>query len=545
MRAAFAVFALLSVSSLARTVAQPPTQPAAATKSFVLADVHTSPFTSNPFMHGNSIQGDRYFLTQATMLDLIATAYAVDASNVHGGPAWLERDRYDIRAKVPPGTTSADVKLMLRALLADRFHLVVKTGTAPMPTYILSAGPGKPKMTESEATGDAACMPLPPPPNPAPGAPSYITVNCKNLTMPALADTLHDFAGGYLDQPVVDETNLAGAWDFTIKWTGHDELAKQGADGISIFAAVEKQLGLKLELKTSPRPVFQVASVDETPTPNAANIAAALPEWVPVPFEVTVIKPSKPDEQGYGRITGNQIETRAIPLNFLITFGWDLNPNNKESIANAPKWLDTSKFDILAKTGDNVPVDKFSSGSLINYEALRSMLRAMLTERFQMKWHMEDRPVTAYTLIAVKPRLKPTFDPTERTRCKEGPGPDGKDPRSTSPILNRLITCQNMTIAQIGDELQHVAGGYIYNPVVDGTGLKGSYDFTLSFSSADKILPTASGPANTSDPNSSDPNGALSVFDAINRQLGLKLEKTKRPYPVLVIDHMEETPTEN
>jgi uncharacterized protein (TIGR03435 family) len=526
---------------MAQTVAQP----GAASKSFVIADVHTSPFTSNPFMHGNSIQGDRYFLTQATMVDLIATAYGVDASNVHGGPTWLERDRYDIRAKVPPNTTPDDVKLMLRALLADRFHLVVKTGTAPMPTYILSAGPGKPKMTESAESGDGSCMPSPPPPNPPPGAPSYITVNCKNLTMAALADTLHNFAGGYLDQPVVDETNLAGAWDFTIKWTGRGDLEKQGADGISIFAAVEKQLGLKLELKTSLRPVFQVASVDETPTPNAANIAAALPEWAPVPFEVTVIKPSAPDERGYGRITGDRIETRAIPLNFLITFGWDLNPNNRESIANAPNWLNTAKFDILAKAGDNVPVDKFASGNLINYEALRSMLRAMLTERFQMKWHMEDRPVTAYTLIAVKPRLKPTLDPTERTRCKEGPGPDGKDPRIASPVLNRLITCQNMTIAQIGDELQHVAGGYIYNPVVDGTGLKGSYDFTLSFSSADRILPNTGGGAGSSDTSSADPNGALSVFDAISRQLGLKLEKTKRPYPVLVIDHMEETPTAN
>jgi uncharacterized protein (TIGR03435 family) len=145
------------------------------------------------------------------------------------------------------------------------------------------------------------------------------------------------------------------------------------------------------------------------------------------------------------------------------------------------------------------------------------MMRAMITERFQMKWHMEDRPVTAYTLVAANPKLKPTPDPTERTRCKEGPGPDGKDPRIASPVLNRLITCQNMTIAQIGDELQRVANGYIYNTVVDSTGLKGSYDFTLSFSSADKILSTADDAAN-----SSDPNGALSVFGAVNKQLGLK-----------------------
>lgn len=532
MRTVLAVFSLLSLTSLA--------QPPAVSKSFLVADVHPSPFTSNPFMHGNSIQGGRYFLTQATMVDLISTAYGVDAVNVQGGPTWLERDRYDIRAKVPPGTTPADVKLMLRSLLAERFHLVVKSGTAPMPTYILSTGGGKPKMTESEGAGDGSCMPLPPPQNQPPGAPSYITVNCKNLTMAALAETLHDFAGGYLDQPVVDQTNLTGKWDFTIKWTGRNELEKQGADGISIFAAVDKQLGLKLELKTASRPVFQVASVDETPTPNQANLAEVLPELPAAPFEVAVIKPSMPDEKGYGRITGDQIETRAIPLMFLINFGWGLNPGDKESIANAPKWLGDAKFDILAKAGANVRVDKFSSGNLINFEDLRSMLRAMISERFQMKWHMEDRPVTAYTLVAANPRLKPTLDPTERTKCKEGPGPDGKDPRITNPVLNRLITCQNMTVAQIGDELQHVANGYIYNTVVDGTGLKGSYDFTLSFSSADKVLPPTGDAANNADP-----NGALSIFDAVNKQLGLKLEKTKRPYPVLVIDHIEETPTEN
>ncbi len=528
MRAALVLVALLAVRSLA--------QAPASSNSFVIADVHASPFTSNPFMHGNSIQGDRYFLTQASMVDLIATAYGVDAVNVQGGPTWIERDRYDIRAKVPPGTTQDGVKLMLRGLLTERFHLAVKNGTAPMPTYLLSVGPGKPKMTEAEAAGAGACVPLPPSPNP----PFYIVVSCKNLTMAAFADTLHDFAGGYLDQPVVDETKLAGAWNFNLKWTGRGQLEKQGSDGITIFAAVEKQLGLKLELKTAPRPVFQVVHVNEVPTPNAANIAEALPESPPASFEVAVIKPSAPDEQGFGRITGGQIETRAIPLTFLITFGWDLNPNNKEGIANAPKWLDTAKFDVLAKAGANVRVDKFSSGDLINYEDLRSMLRAMIAERFQMKWHMEDRPVTAYTLTAAKPKLKPTADPTERTRCKEGPGPDGKDPRITSPILNRLITCQNMTMAQIGDELQRVASGYIYNTVVDGTGIKGSYDFTLSFSSADKMLPPTGDTAT-----GSDPNGALSVFDAVSRQLGLKLEKTKRPYPVLVIDHIDETPTEN
>jgi uncharacterized protein (TIGR03435 family) len=519
-------------------------QTTAAPKSFVIVDVHKSPFAANPFMHGNSIKDDRWFLLQATMLELIATAYGVDAANIHGGPAWLEREHYDIQARVPPHTTDADVKLMLRSMLTDRFHLVVKNGTAPMPTYVLSAGEGKPKMAESDEPGEGSCQPAPPPANQSPGAPSYLVAICKNMTMDGFAQTLRQIAGGYLDQPVVNQTNLAGNWDITVKWTGKGDLAKQGADGISIFSAVDKELGLKLALQTIPRPVFEVSSVDENPTPNVANIAEALPEPPATPFEVAVIKPSAPDEKTYGRITGNQIETRAIPLMFLINFGWQVPPGDKEAVANAPDWLDTAKFDILAKPGANVRVDKFATGNLINFEDLRYMLRGMFAERFQMKWHMEDRPVPAYTLVAAKPKLTPTHDPAERTRCKEGPGPDGKDPRTANPILDRLVTCQNMTMAQIGDELQHVAFGYIYNPVVDATGLKGSYDFTLSFSSPNR-LNAAAPKSDNPDANGTDPNGALSIFDAVGRQLGLKLEKTKRPYPVLVIDHIEQTPTEN
>ena len=177
------------------------------------------------------------------------------------------------------------------------------------------------------------------------------------------------------------------------------------------------------------------------------------------------------------------------------------------------------------------------------------MLRALLIERFKIQAHMEDRPISAYTLLAANPKLRPA-DPLSRTRCTEGPGPDGKDPRIASPVLNRLVTCQNMTMAQIGNELQHVASGYIYGPVLDSTGIKGSWDFTLSFSSADQILPAAAtkptpSPDGTTTATVADPNGALSLFDAVNKQLGLKLEKQRRPAPVLVIDHIEETPTEN
>jgi uncharacterized protein (TIGR03435 family) len=131
-------------------------------------------------------------------------------------------------------------------------------------------------------------------------------------------------------------------------------------------------------------------------------------------------------------------------------------------------------------------------------------------------------------------------------RCGEDPGPDGKDPRIENPVLNRLVTCQNMTMAQIGEKFQEIAAGYIYNPVMDNTGITGRWDFTLSFSSANLTggggmgAPPAPGGAPPPEP-----IGAVSLFDAVSKQLGLKLVKQKRPLPVLVIDHIEEKPTEN
>jgi uncharacterized protein (TIGR03435 family) len=173
------------------------------------------------------------------------------------------------------------------------------------------------------------------------------------------------------------------------------------------------------------------------------------------------------------------------------------------------------------------------------------MLRVLLTERFQMKTHMETRPVSGYVLTAPKPKLQKA-DPENRMGCKEGPGADGKDPRIANPVLSRLLTCQNMTMARFAELLPQLANGYAHVPVLDSTALDGAYDFTISFSAVGLLQ--SGGPGRGGDNPAagvSDPNGALSLPDAINKQLGLKLELQKRPMQVLVIDHVEEKPTEN
>jgi len=507
--------------------------------TFVAADVQASPHRTYPFYYSLLMPDDRLIVRDATLVDLISTAWGLDAENVQGGPGWLELERFDIIAKVPHGASKSDENLMLRDLLTQRFHVALKNTTQPMPAYVLSVpDKAKLKMRQSEGSGDLHCEPTPGASN---GGPNYINISCHNMTMDDMAQQLHQMAGGYLKKPVVNSTGLEGAWDFDIKWSDRGQLDQQGADGISIFDAVAKQLGLKLALDTTPRPVVTVETAQRQPTPNAADIAKILPP-PPIPqFEVATIKPAKPGSQPNGGIHGGEINFTSIPLRVLINLAWDLNQNDLQNISGAPKWLDDDKFDVVAKASTESAGKPFVGGLPMDIYEVRLMLQALLIERFQIKAHMEEHPADEYTLLAVNPKLKPG-DPTVRTGCKDGPGPDGKDPRIQNPVLSRLLSCRNITMAEFGDQLQRVAGGYVSGPVFDATGLTGSYDFTLNFSPSGVFNhPPAAAGSDTP----SEPTGALSLTDAINKQLGLKLEKQKHPMPVLVIEHINEKPTVN
>jgi uncharacterized protein (TIGR03435 family) len=293
-------------ASVAPAINVASTSPAIAASTppvFDIADIHTSAHSAIPFARGGNLRGDRYDLRDATMVDLVAAAYGIETDNVLGGPSWLESDRFDVIAKAPPTTSKETIKLMLQALLADRFKLVVHNDSKALPAYVLSVGKGgKPKLREPDDSAAAGCGDGPKQPDPPPGGVPYISVTCHNMTMEEFAQNLHEMAGGYLQSPVVDQTGLKGHWDIDIKWTGRGNLQKAGADGISIFDAMDR-LGLKLEMQKAPLPVVVVDSVSEKPTPNPAGVTTKLPTPPPAEFEVAVIKPSKPGETNLrGRI---------------------------------------------------------------------------------------------------------------------------------------------------------------------------------------------------------------------------------------------------
>jgi uncharacterized protein (TIGR03435 family) len=528
-------------------IAPPPAVPGAQAvdpnATFIAADVHPSPHRRYAGMMGPIVRGDRYLLRMATMRDMVALIYNVPAGFVTGGPVWLETDEFDIYAKTPPGTTRDNSRPMLRHLLEDRFHLAMHEGTEDQMARVLVVSKEGVKMKQGTGTDDAGCRFKPPPPGSPPEAFTTMAISCHNMTMADFATTLHNFTYDYWPGPINDATDLKGTWTFDLTWSNRSQLAKAGAEGVNVEDAVQKQLGLKFDRQMRPRPVITVDRVDENPTPNAPDLAKILPP-IPAPeIEVATIKPSKPDEQRRIMINPGQITANGATLKLLIYFAWDLNMADDEVLVGAPKWLDSDQFDIVAKFAANS--DPSIPQIPPEIDEIRKVLRDLLVDRFEIKTHTENRPIDAFNLVATNPKLKKA-DPTSHTRCGSGPGPGNKDPRLEDPALDQLLVCQNMTMAQIAQKFQEVDPGYINSDVKDATGIAGSWDFTLAYSSS-WVTGAGGGLFGPPPPPAagSDPNGAISFFDAVNKQLGLKLEKTKRSLPVLVIDHIDEHPTGN
>jgi uncharacterized protein (TIGR03435 family) len=535
------VFALLLlVACLARPALAQSTQPA---PRFDIADVRVSD-RQNVGVTGNAIRDGRYELHNATMVDLIRIAHGVEAEKVVGGPSWLELDRYTVIAKTPEATSVENARLMLRGLLADRFKLAVHEDTRPLTAFVMTVA-GKHKMKEAAGGSAPGCQPQPPPQPAEPGVIPPQMAICRNMTMTALAQLLPRVAGAYLPNPVADQTGLQGGFDFEIRFHARPALAQAGSEGISLFDALEKQLGLKLELKDLPTSSLVVDHVERKPTPNSPEVAKVLPPPPPPEFEVASIKPTSPDQQGTRaqiQPTG-MVNVVGMPLRQLIQLAWDLQ---SDELVDVPKWATTTRFDIVARAfASTTNLDQ----PPIEIATLREMLRTFLTERFQIKTHVETRDVSGYVLSALKPRLSKA-DPSSRTRCTEGPAANTADPRNRTPILSRLITCQNMTMAQFAERLQSLANGYVRVPALDATGLEGGWTFTVNFSPVGLIQGGAgrggdAGPAQGGAAlAASEPTGAISLPEALDRQLGLKLELQKRPMQVLVFDHIAEKPIE-
>jgi uncharacterized protein (TIGR03435 family) len=502
---------------LAIWLAAPAFGQAAAPLAFDTAEVRVSrPGTTDG---GGFISGGRTEFVGATMLDMIASAWNVEADRVIGGPAWLNTDRYDVAAVAKPGSSEGDARLMFQALLADRFRLTTHREDRDLPIYVLTVAKRGAKLKEASAgSGPADC-------NQKRVVAASVVLTCKHATMAELVERLSS-AGGYVDHPAADQTGLKGRYDFSLNWTPRGLLRKGsgGADdsagpNLSLFDALDQQLGLKLEARQQASFVIVIDHVDEKPSESATSVTRAAPP-APKEFELAAVHPSPPDSTARMSrfLPGGQVELRGFTFKELVAVAYEIE---WERVTGGPKWLDSDRFDIVAKTAPSTP-----------NEAVQGMLKALLVDRFKLVAHYEDRPTDVYALTLEKraPKLTEAAG-SERSDCKISVG-DGV----------RIYTCQNTTMAQLAEKLPTVASAYFDHPMVDTTGLKGAYNFTVSWAPKGAIAPAAGGGGSTDSP---DPTGALTVFEAVDRQLGLKLSVEKHPMPMLVIDSVERAPTDN
>jgi uncharacterized protein (TIGR03435 family) len=541
--------ASLSLLAIAAALAQQP--------KFEIADVHAST-TKRGYVQnfGGVLRDGKYINRDATMLNLIEAAYGVTEDVIAGGPNWVDLDLFDVIAKVPAGTTPETANLMLQALLEDRFGLVVRKEMHPAPRYVLSVGKSGPKLKAAAASGDSGCKSqlTGAGANLQPNDPAFapnIKVTCHNLTAKAIADNLHQMASAYLTHDVVDQTKLEGSWDFELEWTPYQLLSHKGHDGISIFDAVNKQLGLQLELKDVPAPSLAIVEVHRTPAANPAGLANSL-ALAAARFEVAAIKPAKPGDPRMTGIlyTGGSEMRAGGTLRQLIAMSMQVQLGLADDILiGLPKSADSEHWVITAKlstTGEGAPYTVGGRPKPPPLSVALEMLRGLLVDQFELKTHTENREVTVYALTVAGSKPKMTqADDSERSSCRF-------DPNAPKPFPNvgMIDRCKNRSMDEFAKDLE-MANGYIDHPVVNATGLQGGWDFLLGWTPTSQLhTPKVPDPNQPAGPNQAGPTAEatapldISVFEALPQELGLKLVKEKRSIPVIIVDHVDEKPIE-
>jgi uncharacterized protein (TIGR03435 family) len=482
--------------------------------TFKNADVHTSVPGGRDQAEGRFSPGARYEALGFTLLDLIVRAYSVrDRDWVVGGPLWLGIDKFDIIAEAPANVPQTAARPMLRSLLAERFSLAVHNDNKPMPVYVLVAGT-HPLLKDSSG-GESQCDT---------SGWNVTTLVCTNMGMEQFAHELHDAAYGYFDRPLFDKTGLTGRYDFTLHWTPFNQI--DGQNRTWALDAVEKQLGLKVEVRDEEVPVLVVDRVNRTPTPNAPGVAAALKAPALTEFEVAEVRAHPPGTPFKFATYGTEAFMLGLHLRDLIMQAYGIRG---EQLADGPKWIDTEPFDLIAKAPRPVP-----------WENMQVMLQNLIEQRFKLTYHQEPRPITTYVLTLRKRTAQlVNADPSHRSDCRKALG------------MGRFsFTCRNTTMAQFAERIRETIWTTPERetlPVADATGLTGAFDFSVTWSPGARANPAehsgdGSQPAGTLE--SSTPTGEVTIFDAIDKQLGIKLLKQKHPIPVMVIGHVEH-PAEN
>ena len=215
--------------------------------------------------------------TNVSLRDVIRNAYKVRNDQI-SGPDWLNSDRYNITAKFPPGASRDDVPAMLQTLLADRFKLASHKESKVLPIYALVPAKGGPKLQPADAAGGMRMMMGP---------------KGRHLSGKVTLEQLASTPSNAMDRPVMDMTELKGAFDIDLEFTsdyspegmrmgmpglgpgpgpggpaGEARAHDESADAPSLFTAIQEKLGLKLDPRKAPVDIYVIDHAEKVPTEN-------------------------------------------------------------------------------------------------------------------------------------------------------------------------------------------------------------------------------------------------------------------------------------
>jgi uncharacterized protein (TIGR03435 family) len=281
-----------------------------------------------------------------------------------------------------------------------------------------------------------------------------------------------------------------------------------------VLGVVELMAAATLVAQSAVRPTFEVASIKLSKDCDAGPVAGSRPP-------------------------AGRLNEKCMPVESFIqsAYVWfangRMNSSRTAPLEGAPGWVSSDLYEINAKA-EGSPRQEMLRGP---------MLQVFLEDRFKLKLHRESRETAVYALTLAKsgPKLKPFREGScipldvndigpraqgQPPRCRSGFRPDGLTGNTT-------LQAQAMSL----DEFSKFLGIALDRRVIDKTSMQGIFDFRIEFM-PDESTPMLFGRGYVGSP------GGLSIFSAIQEQLGLKLEKDKGPVEFLVIDHIER-PSEN
>jgi uncharacterized protein (TIGR03435 family) len=303
----------------------------------------------------------------------------------------------------------------------------------------------------------------------------------------------------------------------------------------------------------------------------ALTVSASMAQQPGPSFDVASVKPAAPIvggrmmvrmQGGPGSPDPGQITYTNVALKNVLTIAY----NVRSYQISGPSWLDSERFDIMAK----IPKDT-------SKEDFQLMLQNLLAERFKLKLHRESKDMPIYALVVGKNGVKMKETPKEEKPAQDMAGapnantfagpPEIKTGKDGMPVMPRggmggrggmimmgmggkmKLAGSKQQVTAIAEMLSNQLG----RPVVDQTGLTANYDYELEFAPDESTRmpgmmgamppppPDGGGAGAPSAPEGSGP----SLMTALQEQLGLKLESKKGPVALLVVDSMEKVPTEN